>query len=106
MLPFVTETRNVAVVAAVGEASAPTTPRCSVASLRSSAGGGADNPQCVEHLFSANDYDAMIADGARACAYSETLPIVDAVLQGKHAAIMAYGQTGSGKVRYRILILK
>jgi hypothetical protein len=36
---------------------------------------------------------------ARLATYREALPAVDAVLQGKHSAVMAYGQTGSGKVR-------
>jgi hypothetical protein len=78
----------------------------------------AGSGQYVEHVFEPQDYDEVLVDqggresvkamdgvdvgdvqASRLHAWREALPAVDAVLQGKHSAVMAYGQTGSGKVR-------
>eukprot|EP00959_Pyramimonas_sp_CCMP1952_P464238 9486260-Pyramimonas_sp.AAC.3 len=52
----------------------------------------------TENVFDSSFYDSVL-DGScsRSEFHKETVPIVTAVMEGKHAAIMAYGQTGSGK---------
>ncbi|KAK9813047.1 hypothetical protein WJX72_008000 [[Myrmecia] bisecta] len=51
-----------------------------------------------ETAFNSSYFDAVY-DGAdaRQQLYSEALPLVDALMQGRNAAVLAYGQTGSGK---------
>jgi hypothetical protein len=82
----------------------------------------AGSGQYVEHVFEPQDYDEVLVDqggsesvkamdgvelgdvqASRLHTWREALPAVDAVLQGKHSAILAYGQTGSGKVRAAML---
>ena len=57
-----------------------------------------DESTVTENVFDSSFYDRFL-DGSRPRSefHKETVPIVSAVLEGKHAAIMAYGQTGSGK---------
>jgi hypothetical protein len=72
--------------------------RASSEGLRSSFVSDEVVPTVTENDFDSSFYDSVLEGSLpRSEFHKETIPIVDAVLEGKHAAIMAYGQTGSGK---------